>query len=117
MAKADRRGPDRNTIIALSCFAFFGAMIGVAYAAVPLYQIFCQVTGYGGTTQRVEQYADRVLDKTIRVRFDANVSGGLPWEFTPDQREIELKIRDTLQDYLSAERRRIAPTDYSSMSS
>ena len=88
MAKADRRGPDRNTIIALSCFAFFGAMIGVAYAAVPLYQIFCQVTGYGGTTQRVEQYADRVLDKTIRVRFDANVSGGLPWEFTPDQRVL-----------------------------
>ena len=95
MAKADRRGPDRNTSIALSCFAFFGAMIGVAYAAVPLYQIFCQVTGYGGTTQRVEQYADRVLDKTIRVRFDANVSGGLPWEFTPDQREIELKIGET----------------------
>ena len=45
--------------------------------------MFCQVTGYGGTTQRVEQYSDRVLDRTITVRFDANMSGGMPWEFEP----------------------------------
>ena len=53
----------------------------MAYAAVPLYSMFCQVTGYGGTTQRVEQYSDRVLDRTITVRFDANTSGGLPVGF------------------------------------
>ena len=51
-------------------------MIGLSYAAVPLYQLFCQVTGYGGTTQRAEQYSDgTILDRTITVRFDANVNG------------------------------------------
>ena len=61
-------------VVAGVCLAFFGGMVGMAYAAVPLYAMFCQVTGYGGTTQRVEQYSDRVLDREITVRFDANVS-------------------------------------------
>jgi len=67
-------------------------MIGVSYAAVPLYQLFCQVTGYGGTTQVAEQGSDIILDKTIKVRFDANTSVDLPWDFVPVTREIELKI-------------------------
>ena len=57
-------------------------MVGMAYAAVPLYAMFCQVTGYGGTTQRVEQYSDRILDQKIAVRFDANTNGIL-WDFQP----------------------------------
>jgi cytochrome c oxidase assembly protein subunit 11 len=72
-------------------------MIGVSYAAVPLYQLFCQVTGYGGTTQRVEQMSDTVLDRTIKVRFDSNVAGGLPWDFKPVQREVELRIGETFR--------------------
>ena len=72
--RASRR--TRNRIVAAVCLAFFAGMIGMAYAAVPLYKMFCQATGYGGTTQRVEQqYADRVLDREITVRFDANVAG------------------------------------------
>jgi cytochrome c oxidase assembly protein subunit 11 len=71
-------------------------MIGVSYAAVPLYQLFCQVTGYGGTTQRVEQMSDTVLDRTIKVRFDSNVARGLPWDFKPVQREVELSIGETV---------------------
>ena len=67
----------RNRVVAGVCLAFFAGMVGMAYAAVPLYQMFCQMTGYGGTTQRVDQYSDRVLDRTITVRFDANVSGGV----------------------------------------
>ena len=86
-----------NKVIAAACLAFFGAMVGVSFAAVPLYQLFCQVTGYGGTTQRVEQYSDRVLDREITIRFDANVSGGLPWEFKPAQRSVTLKIGETAQ--------------------
>ena len=70
-----------NRIIAAVCLAFFGGMVGAAYASVPLYKLFCQVTGYGGTTQRVEQYSDKVLDRTITVRFDTNTSGGIPWDF------------------------------------
>lgn len=84
-----------NRIVALSCASFFVAMIGVAYAAVPLYQMFCQVTGYGGTTQRVEQMSDTILDQTVKVRFDANVSGGLPWDFKPVQREVTVRIGET----------------------
>ncbi len=93
---------NRNKLIAACCIAFFAAMIGVSYAAVPLYQIFCQVTGYGGTTQRAEQYSDQILDRTINIRFDANVSGGLPWEFAPVQREITLRIGETTQIAYSA---------------
>lgn len=86
-----------NLLIAGVCLAFFGGMVGMAYASVPLYKLFCQVTGYGGTTQRVETYADRVLDRTITIRFDANVAGGLPWEFQPEAREMTGRIGETLQ--------------------
>lgn len=84
-----------NRIVALSCFTFFLAMIGAAYASVPLYRLFCQVTGYGGTTQRVEQMSDTILDQTMKIRFDANVSNDLPWEFKPVQREISVRIGET----------------------
>jgi cytochrome c oxidase assembly protein subunit 11 len=62
----------------------------------------CKVTGYGGTTQRVEQYSDRVLDREITVRFDANVSSGLPWDFKPVAREMKLKIGETGQAHYTA---------------
>lgn len=86
-----------NRRLAAVCIAFFVGMIGMAYAAVPLYDLFCRVTGYGGTTQRVAQYSQTVLDQTINVRFDANTAGGLPWEFRPVTREVELKIGETTQ--------------------
>lgn len=86
-----------NLRIAVLCAAFFTGMLGMAYASVPLYKLFCQVTGYGGTTQRVEQMSDRILDKTIAIRFDANTSGGLPWEFKPLQNEVTLRIGETVQ--------------------
>ncbi|VVT21113.1 cytochrome c oxidase assembly protein [Hoeflea sp. EC-HK425] len=86
-----------NKRVVVACSAFVASMIGVSYAAVPLYQLFCQVTGYGGTTQRVEQMSDTVLDRTIKVRFDSNVAGGLPWYFKPVQREVELRIGETVQ--------------------
>jgi hypothetical protein len=66
-----------NKRVVVACSAFVASMIGVSYAAVPLYQLFCQVTGYGGTTQRVEQMSDTVLDRTIKVRFDANVASAV----------------------------------------
>ncbi len=62
----------RNRTVVIACGAFVTAMVGMAYAAVPLYDMFCRVTGYNGTTQRVEQASDRILDQTIRVEFDAN---------------------------------------------
>ena len=92
--------------VVMVCLAFFASMFGMAYAAVPLYEMFCQVTGYGGTTQRVEQYSQTVLDRDITIRFDANTSGGLPWNFKPVQRNVEIKIGETTQ--ISYEAKNIA---------
>lgn len=101
-AKIDPRTQRSNKVVAGVCLAFFGGMVGMAYAAVPLYAMFCQVTGYGGTTQRVEQYSDRVLDRKITVRFDANTSGGLAWDFQPVARDVTMKIGETVQVHYAA---------------
>lgn len=98
---ADRKKQHSNRLVAGVCLAFFGGMVGMAYAAVPLYAMFCQVTGYGGTTQRVEQYSDRILDREITVRFDANTSG-LPWDFKPAARAVTMKIGETAQAHYTA---------------
>ena len=68
---------------------FMGAM---AWASVPLYNWFCAVTGYGGTTGVAEAGSDRVLDQEITVRFDANTEAGMGWEFKPMQTEMKVKI-------------------------
>ncbi|RWX58556.1 cytochrome c oxidase assembly protein, partial [Mesorhizobium sp. M2A.F.Ca.ET.039.01.1.1] len=66
------------------------------------YKMFCQVTGYGGTTQRAEkQYAGRVLDRDITIRFDANTNG-IPWQFEPVARSVTIKIGETTQAHYSA---------------
>lgn len=93
----DPRNHTANRRVALACVAFFSSMVGLAYASVPLYELFCQVTGYGGTTQRVETASDTVLDKTITVRFDANTSAGLGWKFKPVERQITVKIGEIAQ--------------------
>ncbi|MGK6313854.1 cytochrome c oxidase assembly protein [Neorhizobium sp. DT-125] len=85
-----------NSAIFAGCAVFVAGMVGAAYASVPLYRLFCQVTGYNGTTQRVEQYSDTILDKTIQVTFDANISPGLNWEFKP-AKAVNPKIGETLQ--------------------
>ncbi|HZA00670.1 MAG TPA: cytochrome c oxidase assembly protein [Hyphomicrobiaceae bacterium] len=95
-------GPTRDTTIAMRhrrvalwCVAVVGAMAGLAYASVPLYRLFCQVTGYGGTTQRVSKAPTTVLDRTVTVRFDANVASGLAWTFEPVERKVDVKIGAT----------------------
>jgi cytochrome c oxidase assembly protein subunit 11 len=70
---------------ALACVALVGAMTGLAFAAVPLYDLFCRVTGFGGTTQLATQAPSAVLDRPITVRFDSNVSPGLPVEMTAER--------------------------------
>jgi cytochrome c oxidase assembly protein subunit 11 len=86
-----------NILVGAACLAFFGAMIGVTFASAELYDMFCRVTGYNGTTQRVTQASDKILDRKITVRFDANVAPGLGWEFQPAQRLVEIKIGETTQ--------------------
>ncbi|RFC64298.1 cytochrome c oxidase assembly protein [Fulvimarina endophytica] len=95
-AKADQPAARRrNRIIAASCTAFIFGMVGAAYASVPLYQLFCQVTGYGGTTQRAEANTLQASDETITVRFDGNVAKGLPWTFRPNDRAITVRLGET----------------------
>lgn len=65
------------------------AMIGAAYAAVPLYQLFCQVTGFGGTTQVASDNPKGIIDREMTVRFDANVGGDLAWAVTPARPVID----------------------------
>jgi cytochrome c oxidase assembly protein subunit 11 len=77
-------------------------MVGLAFASVPLYRLFCQATGYGGVPQRADRGADKVLDRTIRIRFDANVDGALPWTFAPDQRVMQIKIGETALAFFKA---------------
>ncbi len=67
------------------------SMVGMSYASVPLYKLFCQVTGYGGTTQFSESAGDRiVLGHPVTVRFDANVNQALSWKFEPVDRPVTL---------------------------
>jgi len=72
----------------------FAGMIGAAYAAVPLYRAFCQLTGFGGMVRQAQAAPTRVLDRTLTIRFDANVRG-MPWDFSADQVSQEVKIGDT----------------------
>ena len=77
-----------NTKTGFLAAALAVSMVGVGFAAVPLYRLFCQVTGFGGTTMRVDaaQAATvAVMNKTMVIRFDANQRGGLPWEFKPER--------------------------------
>ena len=66
-------------------------MLGLAFASVPLYRVFCQVTGYGGTTQRAEVAPGAsVAEGQIGVRFDANTNAALPWKFEPEQERVSV---------------------------
>lgn len=87
-------GPShRRTFLALA-----GVVVGMgalAWAAVPLYDLFCRVTGYGGTPLVAEAGADRVLDRTVTVRFDASTAAGMPWEFRPARNTVDVHPGET----------------------
>ncbi len=82
-----------NARVALGATAVVVAMIGLAYASAPLYRLFCQVTGFGGTTQRAERAPESAGERVMSVRFDATLaSRDLPWRFQPLQRAVEVKV-------------------------
>ncbi|MGF1629844.1 MAG: cytochrome c oxidase assembly protein [Kiloniellaceae bacterium] len=71
------------------------AMIGMAYASVPLYQLFCQVTGYGGTTQVAEAAPTEIGERVFTIRFNADTDPQLPWAFQPVQRDMQVKVGES----------------------
>ncbi len=85
-------GENKNLKVATIVASVAVGMVGLAYASVPLYDLFCRVTGFGGTTQRADAAPATVLDRTIRIAFDANVNSGLGWEFKPVQRQQTVRI-------------------------
>lgn len=93
---SDPRDPARrrNKKVALICAAGFFGMVGAAYASVPLYKAFCQLTGFDGTTRKAEKASDVVLDRAVTIRFDANVRD-LPWAFETKQTTQEARIGET----------------------
>lgn len=82
----------KNGRIAAGVFLFVFFMIGMSFAAVPLYDLFCRVTGFGGTTQVAEELPENVLERQVTVNFNANTSRMLPWDFRPEERSIRINI-------------------------
>lgn len=102
MTSAVKPDARSNRRIGIVFAAVAAGMLGMAYAAVPLYQIFCQVTGYGGTPQRVELSDVNVIDRVIKMRFNAATHRDMPWDFRPEQQTQELKVGERGLAYYEA---------------
>lgn len=91
VARGRRRTP-RNAVTALVLLGVFGGMLGLAFASVPLYRIFCQVTGYGGATRAASRAPDLVGSRVITVRFNTDVNPAVPWRFLPVRRAVRVRV-------------------------
>ncbi|PVA05773.1 cytochrome c oxidase assembly protein [Thalassorhabdomicrobium marinisediminis] len=92
-------GPSRTATQAVSIVVLMG---GLAWASVPFYDWFCRVTGFSGVTNVATSGSDRILDQTIKVRFESAVARDMPWEFKPLQREMEVRIGETVLAFYEA---------------
>lgn len=101
----DRPAGRRHMAVAAACVAFIAAMAAVTYASVPLYAMFCSLTGFGGATRVGEAAPLNALDREITVTFDANVASGLSWAFAPDQRDMTVKVGATSMAHYTAQNR------------
>lgn len=93
---------NKNGRMAMTIAGVAVGMVGMAYAAVPLYDLFCKVTGYGGTTQQVDVGSDVVIDREIKVRFNAAVHRDMPWNFKPVQISQKMHIGEQQLAYYEA---------------
>jgi len=93
----------RNLNLLMVLVGVVAGMTGLAYASVPLYRIFCEVTGFDGTPQRADAAPTEITDRTVRVTFTADVAGGLGWRFQPLQNKMEMKVGEHKLAYYVAE--------------
>ena len=93
------RRPARDAVVAFACGGFVAVMVGVSFAAVPLYSWFCRTTGFGGTTQVAKTTPDQMSGRVVTVRFDSNVAPGLPWSFEPERRTIDVRLGEVVTVY------------------
>jgi cytochrome c oxidase assembly protein subunit 11 len=90
----------RNRRTGLLLVSVVAAMFGLVAASVPLYRMFCEATGYGGTTRTASAESERTAERVITVRFDGHVNQGLPWRFAPRQRDVAVRLgENTLAFY------------------
>lgn len=94
----------RNLRTALLAVLGICCMTGLGFASVPLYRMFCQVTGLNGTTQRADM-APGAIDRTVTVRFDANTAPRMPWRFTPDQNTETVRLGEQTMAFFTATNR------------
>lgn len=92
-------GPNRTAAQAASVVVLMGAL---SWASVPFYDWFCRVTGFGGVTSIASTGSDKVLDQTITVRFESSVARDMPWTFKPVQREMDVRIGETVLAFYEA---------------
>ncbi len=90
MSEPDVQQKNQRTLILV--LILVGAMLGLAFASVPLYRLFCQITGYGGTTQVAQAFPEEIVDREMKIFFDARISPQLEWEFEPEIRHASLKL-------------------------
>ena len=102
-------GGRRNTVLASVVFAVMLGMVGMSFAAIPLYRLFCSATGYGGTPSIGLAAAPGSNGQTVRVRFNADTNPGLPWNFAPDQLEVSLNLGDEQVAFYHATNRSSRP--------
>lgn len=98
-----------NGRVALSLAGVVVAMGGLAYASVPLYELFCRVTGFGGTTQVAESLPETISERRIAIRFNADVNPDLPWAFQPVEREVSLQVGESGLAFYRASNRAALP--------
>jgi cytochrome c oxidase assembly protein subunit 11 len=96
------KGARRNGATALVLGAVVAGMVGLAFASVPLYRVFCAATGFGGTTQRATAAPKHQSAAMITVRFDAGTAPGLGWDFYPLQREVKVHLGERRQIFFRA---------------
>ncbi len=86
---------DKNTKMMIRLSGLVFTMLALSFAAVPFYNWFCRVTGFGGVTQIAVEESTQVLDQSIEIRFDGSLERGMPWNFKPEHTTMELKIGET----------------------
>jgi cytochrome c oxidase assembly protein subunit 11 len=93
------RASRRDLLVAFCCGGLVAGMVGLSFAAVPLYSWFCRTTGFAGTTQVAKSAPTQVSTRKITVRFDSNVAAGLPWRFVPERNTIDVQLGQVVTVY------------------
>lgn len=86
-----------NRFVMIACLAFVASMVGMSYAAVPIYRIFSETTGYGGMPHRVAEASRTIGKRSVDVRFDANTAPGLDWDFAPVRDKVTVRLGETVE--------------------